>query len=797
IEILYTETNLINQTAYTQPALFAIEYALAQMWQSWGIKPDIVIGHSVGEYVAACLAGIFSLEDGLKLIAYRGKLMQQLPTGGEMVAIIATAAQIQPIIAPYKQQVSIAAYNTPNSIVISGEKAAIREICNQLEQQNIKTKYLKVSHAFHSPLMSPMLAEFEKIAQQITYNQPKIPLISNLTGQKADATITTPKYWVSHISQPVKFADSINTLIELGYEVFLEIGPKPTLLGMGRQCLEDNIGTWLPSLRPGIEEWQQILQSLGQLYIQGAEIDWLGFDADYQRKKIQLPTYPFQRQRYWLETNHYTHPSSNLVKQQRKSHQHPLLGEQLRLPFTSQIRFENQLATNNPPHQEHHRIFNINILAAASHIALTLLAVKQGFGTSSCTIEQVFFQKPLVIAEKNNRTIQIIIETENKTQNNFQIISQETGTKNQDTSWVKHVTGLLKIEQELDHKIISHQEIENIQKRCSKIIKGEEYYQQLTAAGYTLGTAFQWIDKAWQGNGEALGKMQLPEIPDTVNDYQLYPGLIDSCFQVLGMCQGLVNELDHIDTNNFIFIPFHIEKFQFCQQPKSSNLWCHVQQINQDKPGSLIGDILIFDNQGEIIAKITNFEARKASREVLRRSLQPNLNDWYYQLEWQVSQEGDSRKKEREKSSTLSPSFLLIFAHSNNVGAEITHKLEKQGYQSIVVYPGENYQKLDNYHYQVSPTQPADFHKLLSAIFEETSVQGIVHLWSLETTIDKLTNAQEMTCGSVLHLLQAMLSNFTKISPQLLLATQGVHQINHDQESVQVQQAPLWGLGKV
>ncbi|WP_174764041.1 acyltransferase domain-containing protein, partial [Anabaena sp. UHCC 0253] len=131
IEILYTETDLINQTAYTQPALFAIEYALAQMWQSWGIKPDIVIGHSVGEYVAACLAGIFSLEDGLKLIAYRGKLMQQLPTGGEMVAIIATAAQIQPIIAPYKQ-LSIAAYNTPNSIVISGEKAAIREICNQL-----------------------------------------------------------------------------------------------------------------------------------------------------------------------------------------------------------------------------------------------------------------------------------------------------------------------------------------------------------------------------------------------------------------------------------------------------------------------------------------------------------------------------------------------------------------------------------------------------------------------------------------------------------------------------------------
>ncbi|WP_168538624.1 acyltransferase domain-containing protein, partial [Anabaena sp. UHCC 0253] len=778
----------------TQPALFAIEYALAQMWQSWGIKPDIVIGHSVGEYVAACLAGIFSLEDGLKLIAYRGKLMQQLPTGGEMVAIIATAAQIQPIIAPYKQ-LSIAAYNTPNSIVISGEKAAIREICNQLEQQNIKTKYLEVSHAFHSPLMSPMLAEFEKIAQQITYNQPKIPLISNLTGQKADATITTSKYWVSHISQPVRFADSINTLIELGYEVFLEIGPKSTLLGMGRQCISDHIGIWLPSLRPGTGEWQQILQTLGQLYIQGAEIDWLGFDADYQRQKIQLPTYPFQRQKYWVEPN-----ATNLV---RKTNQQPLIGERLRLPFSPQIRFESQISINSPAHQEHHRIFGINIIAAASHIALTLLAVKQGLGTATCTIEELFFQKAAVIPEDKNRILQIVIEPENQNQRQFQIISLEPGKENQetDTAWVNHVTGLLRIEQEIEKTIISNQEVENIQKRCSQIVPGKQFYDELYTAGYTLGTAFQWIGKAWQGKGEALGQMELPEIPDTINDYQLYPGLIDSCFQVLGMCQGLVDELDHIDKYNFIYIPFHIEKFQFFQKPKSSNLWCHARIITQNKEGSLIGDLLIFDNQGEIIAKITNFEARKASREVLRRSLQPNLSDWYYQVEWQRIGDreqvtGDRKKREDgktgeiiETSSTLSPvnyhlspSSLLIFAPSHNMGAEITHKLEKQGYQSIVVYPGENYQKLNQNHYQICPSKPADFEKLLQEISSTQKLDSVVHLWSLQTTTESLTNAQALSCGSVLHLVQAMVANSeTKLS-QLCLVTQGVHQIDHDQE---------------
>ena len=311
LEVIYPENKtaedienaLLNQTSYTQPALFAIEYALYKLWSSWGIKPNLVMGHSVGEYVAATVAGVFSLEDTLKLIAHRGRLMQQLPSGGGMLSVMASFEKVNQLIAPYRAEVAIAAINGPETVVISGAAEAIGKVRNSLEAEGIKTKQLKVSHAFHSPLMEPMLAEFEAVANQITYHAPKIALISNVTGTRADESIATASYWVNHVRQPVQFAPSVASLHQEGYEIFLEIGPKPILLGMARQCLPEGVGVYLPSLRENQADWAQMLQSLAELYVRGVKVDWLGFDRDYARHKLILPTYPFQRQRYWIETS--------------------------------------------------------------------------------------------------------------------------------------------------------------------------------------------------------------------------------------------------------------------------------------------------------------------------------------------------------------------------------------------------------------------------------------------------------------------------------------------------------------
>ena len=303
------ENSPLDQTLYTQPALFALEYALYKLWRSWGIKPNAVMGHSVGEYVAACVAGVFSLEDGLKLIALRSRLMQALPPGGEMAAVFASEEQVITAmpntqqVALAKPAVGIAAVNGPQNVVISGASPAVQTLLQKLEAQEIEYRNLRVSHAFHSPLMEPILAEFEQRASELVYHEPQIDLISNVTGQLVQpAEIGQASYWRSHLRQPVRFAAGMQTLQAQGYDLFVEIGPHSVLIGMGQQSLPDGVGVWLPSLRRGQNDWQQLLQSLASLYVQGVKVDWSGFDHDYQRSRVPLPTYPFQRQRFWIDT---------------------------------------------------------------------------------------------------------------------------------------------------------------------------------------------------------------------------------------------------------------------------------------------------------------------------------------------------------------------------------------------------------------------------------------------------------------------------------------------------------------
>jgi natural product biosynthesis luciferase-like monooxygenase protein len=322
LEILYPEseltlTNLLNETVYTQPALFALEYALAELWKSWGIIPDAVMGYCIGEYVAACVAGVFSLEDALKLVAQRGHLIQSLSPQAAMVEVLADVAQVVTAITPYTEQVAIAAINSPTHIIISGEIQAIESVVATLQTDGIKTRKLNYDIAFHSPLMTPVAAAFKQFASTVTYSSPQISLISQITAQQTQAEIATPEYWCNHIQQPIRLADSMNTLHEQGYEVFVEVGPQSLLLAMGRKCLDASIGIWLTSLNPEQEDWAQLLQSLETLYLQGVSVDWNGFDRDYSRRRLSLPTYPFQRQRYWFDTDassfYKTSPSSNSV----------------------------------------------------------------------------------------------------------------------------------------------------------------------------------------------------------------------------------------------------------------------------------------------------------------------------------------------------------------------------------------------------------------------------------------------------------------------------------------------------
>jgi acyl transferase domain-containing protein len=305
-DILYPDAgqrSVLDETANTQPALFAIEYALARTLESWGVEPDAVAGHSVGEYVAACIAGVFSLRDGLKLIATRGRLMQALPRDGAMFAILGHADAVLQAVNDSEGKVSVAAFNGPANIVISGRRTEVEGIGRRLEQVGAKVIPLQVSHAFHSHLMEPILPTFKEVARMIPFSPPQITFASNLTGDLAREEVTTADYWVRHIRQSVQFAKSIHVLARQGVEVMIEIGPHPVLLAMGQACMRDtqsNPIQWLHTLTRGGSDWDGMLATLGALYEKGVKIDWSRFDAAHNRGRVGVPKYPWQRKRYWF-----------------------------------------------------------------------------------------------------------------------------------------------------------------------------------------------------------------------------------------------------------------------------------------------------------------------------------------------------------------------------------------------------------------------------------------------------------------------------------------------------------------
>lgn len=303
IEVMFNEDDsLLNQTGYTQPLLFSLQYALAKLWESWGVKPAIFLGHSVGEYALACLAGVFDLPDAIKLIAARGRFMQVLPTNGGMAAVFADAETVETAIKNVSGNVVIAGYNSARLHVISGEKDAMDTVCEKLRGQGFSSQMLAVSHAFHSPLMQDMLDAFADVAGRCNYRQPTIAIISSLTGNLIDAEMSTPDYWIQHIIEPVRFSDAVNALLAENCHIAIEIGAQPHASSMAQQANGAENVQWLPSLKRSVTDREVLLNAVAKLFQQGVTLDWRSFySVSTHQRLTNLPNYPFQRQRYWLD----------------------------------------------------------------------------------------------------------------------------------------------------------------------------------------------------------------------------------------------------------------------------------------------------------------------------------------------------------------------------------------------------------------------------------------------------------------------------------------------------------------
>jgi acyl transferase domain-containing protein/acyl carrier protein len=756
LEVLFDAADALDQTRYAQPALFALEYALYQVWTAWGGEFTVVMGHSLGEYVAACVAGVFSVEDGLLLVAERARLMDALPRSGSMATAFCDVATVEAALAGRESEASIAALNGPTSTVVSGARAAIEDIVRAFAVQGIRAKQLNVSHAFHSPLMEPMLAEYEAALRRVDFAPPRLDVISNLTGKRAGPEMATAEYWLSHVRSPVRFADGLHTLHEQDTRLFLEVGPRPALLGMARAVLPEDAGVFLPSLHPDRDDWRQMLQSLAHLYSSGIAVDWLAFERDYKRRRVQVPTYAFQRRHYSIECPRETRSYTSAGGQRP----HPLVDRQIHSPLVSGDLFETFFHVGALPLLDEHRIYEQVLVSGASHLSLVLGAAGLLRPGAALALDEIFFRQALVVPESGCQ-VQLGIGVEEGIGRPFELVnSLESAT---------HVTGrLLSAVPSPD----IGEDSELLWERCRQRLTAAEVYEIQSDRHIELGPNYRWLSEVGRGDGEAVCRIERPAEAVDADQYQLPPGLLDACFGLLAVSV----DLDVDDT----FIPFSIEALHFYRRPQDFPLHAHLHLRSTAQSEQPMGDIQLCDAGGAVIAEVRGISGRRATREQLQEVGRTQTDDCLYSPVWQPATASRTQAAHVVKTRNW-----LVLADRGGVGQVLAERLVQRGETVRLVYAAGVEDGID--------ASDSEAWRHLFAAETARPFDGIVHMWGLDATTEDWTLAQELTCASTLHLVQALVHQ--NAESQLFLLSRGTQPI--DRRPVEVAQSTLWGLGQV
>ena len=416
IDVLWGDhAALIDDTRYTQPALFAVEVALARLWMSWGVVPELLMGHSIGEYAAACVAGVFTLEDGLRLVAARGRLMHECTPPGRMSAVFAPAERVAPYLRAHAGTLALAGDNAPDSVVISGDPAALDAVLAELHREGIRTRPLAVSRGFHSPLMDPMLEEFRRIAQAVPYRPPQWPIVSNLTAQVECERLCDPGYWVAHLRAAVRFREGMRTLLDAGVRSTLEVGPGKVLAGLARACATSFSAaepvSCLHSFEARHDEHPPLLESLAALWHGGRPVDWAAFErgaAERHRwRAVALPPYPFDKASYWVGTRTPAQAARTL-RPAGGSAAAPagLLGDEVQLPALSHPCFEHRFSLDTLPLLRGHGVHGQATFPAAGFIAAALEAAQRLAPADMLGLRDLSIDTPLALPQ--GQTISLV-----------------------------------------------------------------------------------------------------------------------------------------------------------------------------------------------------------------------------------------------------------------------------------------------------------------------------------------------------------------------------------------------------
>ncbi|HEX4393429.1 MAG TPA: beta-ketoacyl synthase N-terminal-like domain-containing protein, partial [Mycobacterium sp.] len=607
----------LKHTSFAQPALFAIEMGLARLWQSWGIEPDVVLGHSVGQYAAACVAGVFSLEDGARLMAERGRLFGSLPAGGRMVAVFADPKLVEQIAGEFPK-VSVGAYNGPNT-ALSGPGEDLEQVVAKFSEDGVRCTWLETSHAFHSELLEPVLGEFESFASQFEFAVPTLPLVCNRTG--AILTTETPldaQYWRRHSRQPVQFAESVRTVAALGCSVLMEIGPQPVLTGAAVQVWPEHLAAprAIVSLRKGVGDRGQIADALANAYVSGHRPTFAALHQERGRK-LELPTYPFQRRRFWPKSSAITVDGPAMSG---------LLGSGKDLASGDSV-YTSRLSVKSQPWLSDHVIYGTVVVPGATYAAMALAAV----GTPA-HVKEVFFYEPIILPEKASREVQLSLHPlEGGDGWKFQVHSRPYGIR--DAEWSLNADGTAVAGAGHEPEADPVEPIDTAIERMERM-RPQELFETFDDMELSWGPNWSGSLKSlWLGEGEAIGDISVgEELSENLGTEPMHPVLMDLCtgvafpaFPALRAAEQGVNGL---------FLPLRYERVTL-REKMPRRFYCRAKWHTNDLDGETqVFDLDYLDRDGRNLGGIKGFTVKRAPREALLRGLGGDATRLLYTLGW-------------------------------------------------------------------------------------------------------------------------------------------------------------------